>query len=144
MSFYSLQKKWNVGCVAAEDAIDIIVEGYVFRLLLMYDKDPTRAMTSKDDEQLGTVSPAHDLLLQSSHASLIQGLHGVYPAFGPTVRLAKRWTWSHFFSGALSEEVIELLVAYVFVRPSPYLPPASRVTGFLRYVIFSPKVFDFL
>lgn len=130
----SLQKKWNVGCVAAEDAIDIIVEGYVFRLLLMYDKDPTRAMTSKDDEQLGTVSPAHDLLLQSSHASLIQGLHGVYPAFGPTVRLAKRWTWSHFFSGALSEEVIELLVAYVFVRPSPYLPPASRVTGFLRFL----------
>jgi U3 small nucleolar RNA-associated protein 22 len=110
------------------------MEGYVFRLLLMYDKDPTRAMTSKDDEQLGTVSSTQDLLLQSSHSSLIQGLYGTYPAFGPTVRLAKRWIWSHFFSGVLTEEVIELLVTYVCVHPFPHLPPSSRVTGFLRWV----------
>lgn len=113
------------------------MEGYVFRLVLMYDKDPTRAMVSKDDEQLGTVSPAHDLLLQSSHSSLIQGLHGTYPAFGPSVRLAKRWIWSHFFSGVLTEGAIELLVAYVFVHPFPHLPPSSRITGFLRCVGFT-------
>ncbi|KAG0572004.1 hypothetical protein KC19_VG060900 [Ceratodon purpureus] len=130
----SLQKKYGVGCIAAEDAVDIIMEGYVFRLVLMYDKDPTRAMTSKDDEQLGTVSPAHDLLLRSSHSSLIQGLYGSHIAFGPSVRLAKRWIWSHFFSDALTDEVIELLVAYVFVHPYPHLPPTSRVTGFLRFL----------
>lgn len=130
----SLRKKYGVGCIASEDAVDIIMEGYVFRLLLMYDKDPTRAMTSKDDEQLGTVSSTQDLLLQSSHSSLIQGLYGTYPAFGPTVRLAKRWIWSHFFSGVLTEEVIELLVTYVCVHPFPHLPPSSRVTGFLRFL----------
>lgn len=130
-----MQKKWGVGCIAAEDAVDILMEGYVFRLVLMYDKDHTRAMTSKDDEQLGTISPVHDLLLQSSHSSLIQGLYSKFHAFGPSVRLAKRWIWSHLFSGFLTEEAIELLVAYVFVHSSPHLPPASRVTGFLRCVV---------
>jgi len=129
-----LQKKWGVGCVAAEDAVDITMEGYVFRLLLMYDKDRTRAMTSKDDEQLGSISPIHDLLLQSSHSSLMQGLYSKYPAFGPSVRLAKRWIWSHFFSNFLTEEAVELLVAYVFVHPSPHHSPSSRITGFLRCV----------
>lgn len=130
-----MQKKWDVGCIAAEDAVDVTMDGYVFRLKLQYDKDPTRAMTSKEDEQTGTVSPVNDLLLQSSHSNLIQGLYTKFPGYGPSVRLAKRWIWSHFFSGFLTEEAVELLVAYVFVHPSPHLPPSSRVTGFLRCVL---------
>lgn len=62
MLFYSLQKKWNVGCVVVEDVIDIIVEGYVFRFLFMYDKDFIRVMIFKDDEQLGIVFFVYDLL----------------------------------------------------------------------------------
>jgi hypothetical protein len=41
--------------------------------------------------------------------------------------------WSHLFSGVISDEVVELLVAYTFVKSAPNAPPSSRVTGFLRY-----------
>jgi hypothetical protein len=53
-------------------------------------------------------------------------------------RLAKRWMWSHLFSGVVSDEVVELLVAYTFVKSAPNGPPSSRVTGFLRYTLPLP------
>ncbi len=49
--------------------------------------------------------------------------------------LAKRWTWSHLFSGVISDEVVELLVVYTFVKSALNDPPSSQVTGFLRYAL---------
>jgi hypothetical protein len=46
--------------------------------------------------------------------------------------------WSHLFSGVVSDEVVELLVAYTFVKSAPNGPPSSRVTGFLRYTLPLP------
>ncbi len=46
--------------------------------------------------------------------------------------------WSHLFSGVISDEVVELLVAYTFVKSAPNAPPSSRVTGFLRYALPLP------
>jgi U3 small nucleolar RNA-associated protein 22 len=43
--------------------------------------------------------------------------------------------WSHLFSGVVSDEVVELLVAYTFVKSAPNGPPSSRVTGFLRFLL---------
>jgi hypothetical protein len=40
--------------------------------------------------------------------------------------------WSHLFSGVISDEVVELLVVYTFVKSTPNGPPSSRVTGFPR------------
>ena len=47
-------------------------------------------------------------------------------------RLAKRWLSSHLFSACLAEEAVELLVAYLFLKPLPFNVPCSRITGFLR------------
>lgn len=47
-------------------------------------------------------------------------------------RVAKRWAASHLFSACLVEEAVELLVAYLFLKPLPFNVPCSRVTGFLR------------
>jgi U3 small nucleolar RNA-associated protein 22 len=66
----------------------------VFRLKIMYDKDPTRVMATKIDKQLGTIPTDEDLLLRSTHSSLLQGLHNVYPAYGLCVQFAKQWIWS--------------------------------------------------
>lgn len=51
-------------------------------------------------------------------------------------RLAKRWVSAHLFSSFLAEEAIELVVAYLFLKPFPFHAPCSRVTGFLRYILF--------
>ncbi len=40
-------------------------------------------------------------------------------------RLAKRWMWSHLFSGVISDEVVELLVVYTFVKSARNGPPSS-------------------
>jgi len=34
--------------------------------------------------------------------------------------------WSHLFSGVISNEVVELLVVYTFVKSAPNGPPSSQ------------------
>jgi hypothetical protein len=34
--------------------------------------------------------------------------------------------WSHLFSGVISDEVVELLVVYTFVKSTPNGPPSSQ------------------
>lgn len=99
----SLQEKWGVCCVAAEDAVDLLTEGFVFRLSILYEKDSTllnkerigsSRVTGKNlfDKFDSTASkqripePRSDLLLRSVHASILYGLHGTYSAYSPTVR----------------------------------------------------------
>ncbi|BBN14117.1 U3 small nucleolar RNA-associated protein 22 [Marchantia polymorpha subsp. ruderalis] len=147
----SMQVKWGVHCVASEEAVDILMDGFAFRLSILYEKDRTLINKERLASSLATGSglplkfgatvlnsqPASlkgDRLLRSMHASILLGLHGLYPAFSPTVRLAKRWLASHLFSGVLADEAVELLVAHLFVNPSPYSPPSSRVTGLLRFL----------
>ncbi|MCO5585783.1 hypothetical protein L7F22_039719 [Adiantum nelumboides] len=141
----SMCRTHAVTCVAAKESVDLLMHGFCFRLQLFYDKDPTlvhlrteQVSTTKDvgsQQANGDTSPVtmlhKDISLQSLHSSMLGGLHGRYPIYGPTVRLAKRWIGSHLFSDVLREEAVELLVAYLFVNPAPYSPPLSRITGFL-------------
>lgn len=60
----------------------------------------------------------------------------IYSLFLFMFRLAKRWVSAHLFSNSLSEEAIELLVAHLFLKPFPFRPPSSRITGFLRFSFF--------
>eukprot|EP00494_Astrolonche_serrata_P006032 UN06049 len=48
------------------------------------------------------------------------------------VRICKRWCAAHFFT--LSEEIIELLVAYVFLTPEPYPIPNNATVAFHRFL----------
>jgi hypothetical protein len=50
--------------------------------------------------------------------------------------------WSHLFSSAISDEVIELLVVYTFVKSARNGPPSSRVTDFPRYAL-PPPIFQY-
>ncbi|KAL2621529.1 hypothetical protein R1flu_001734 [Riccia fluitans] len=145
-----MQEMWGIYCIASEDAVDILMDGFAFRLSILYEKDRTFINREKLASALssggalpmkvGTAvsdAPAslkEDRLLRSMHASILHGLHGQYPAFSPTVRLAKRWVASHLFSGVIVEEAVELLVAYLFVNPAPFRRPSSRVTGLLRFL----------
>jgi hypothetical protein len=50
--------------------------------------------------------------------------------------------WSHVFYGVISDEVVELLVVYTFVKSAPNGPPSSQVTGFPRYAL-PPPIFQY-
>lgn len=145
----SLQGHWGMSCFATEDGADVLLSGYAFRLKILHERG--LSLVKKLGHQAKRVSSADKkLFLQSQHSSMINGLQGRYPIYGPVVRLAKRWAASHLFSACLGSEAIELLVASLFLNPLPFHAPSSRITGFLRFLRFlseydwnfSPLVID--
>ncbi|XP_009347539.2 nucleolar protein 6 isoform X1 [Pyrus x bretschneideri] len=131
----SLQNNWGMTCTATEDDVDVFVSGYAFRLKIWHERGLTLLRRETGNDLVKQVSNTdRELYFRSQHSSMINGLQGCYAAYGPVVRLAKRWVASHLFSACLGEEAIELLVAYVFLKPLPFNAPCSRITGFLRFL----------
>ncbi|CAB4287669.1 unnamed protein product [Prunus armeniaca] len=131
----SLHNNWGMTCTATEDDVDVFVSGYAFRLKIWHERGLTLLRRETGNDQVKQVSNMdRELYFRSQHSSMINGLQGCYAAYGPVVRLAKRWVASHLFSACLVEEAIELLVAYIFLKPLPFNAPSSRITGFLRFL----------
>lgn len=85
------------------------------------------------------------------HTQSIASLCTRLPALSPTIRMTKHWFNAHKLSNHVSEELIELLVLHVFLRPEPWKIPSSAQTGLLRTLFFlsrwdwrnDPLVIDF-
>ncbi|KAK4346840.1 hypothetical protein RND71_033179 [Anisodus tanguticus] len=148
----SLQNNWGMMFTATENDVDVLMSGYAFRLKISHER-ALGSVTGKSNNsrQQWSLSADRKLLLRHQHASKINALRGRYPIYGPIVRLAKRWVSAHLFSTVLTEEAVELLVSNLFLRPLPFEPPFSRITGFLRFLrllseydwAFSPLIVDF-
>ncbi|WCJ24913.1 Nucleolar protein 6 [Euphorbia peplus] len=147
----SLQSSWGMTCNASEDNVDVFLSGYVFRLKILHERGLNLVKKEIGSNKVKRV-PSKDkkLFISGQHSSMINGLQGLYPMYGPVARLAKRWVASHLFSACLVEEAIELLVAHLFLKPLPFTPPGSRIVGFLRFLrlisefdwTFSPLIVD--
>ncbi|KAL5976326.1 hypothetical protein ACLOJK_020657 [Asimina triloba] len=149
----SLQSKWGMLCVATEDEVNVLMSGYAFQLRILHERSinlSKKQVVVNGDKKKVALNLDKELFLRAQHSSMVNGLQGRYPMYGPVVRLAKRWVAVHFFSHFLSEGAIELLVAYLFLKPWPFYAPCSRITGFLRFLrlladydwTFSPLVVD--
>lgn len=131
----SLQNSWGMTCTATEDDVDIFMSGYVFRLKIWHERGLSLLKREDGSDQFKWVSSIDkELFVRSQHSSMINGLQGRFPLYGPVVRIAKRWVASHLFSSCLVEEAVELLVAHLFLKPLPFNAPCSRITGFLRFL----------
>lgn len=148
----SLQNNWGMMFTATEDDVDVLMSGYAFRLKISHERALGLVTgQSNNSRHQWSLSADRKLLLQHQHASKINALRGRYPIYGPIVRLAKRWVSAHLLSTVLTEEAVELLVSNLFLRPLPFEPPFSRITGFLRFLrllseydwAFSPLIVDF-
>jgi hypothetical protein len=70
-----------------QEGTDFLMEEYTFRLSVLYFKD-----LGQLDKSVGELLPSgieglvQDRHLQNAHASLLQALHGAYPAYGLTVK----------------------------------------------------------
>ncbi|KAF7057819.1 hypothetical protein CFC21_064998 [Triticum aestivum] len=135
---------------ASEDEVNVLTSGYSFLLKIFHERGLVVQKQAGDSNIQSAPSEDKELFFRSQHSSMINGLHGIYQAYGPVVRLAKRWISAHLFSSFISEEAVELVVAYLFLRPFPFHAPSSRVTGFLRFLrllssfdwTFSPMIVD--
>eukprot|EP01100_Stratorugosa_tubuloviscum_P011015 TRINITY_DN4834_c1_g1_i2.p1 TRINITY_DN4834_c1_g1~~TRINITY_DN4834_c1_g1_i2.p1 ORF type:complete len:653 (-),score=228.81 TRINITY_DN4834_c1_g1_i2:87-1982(-) len=72
--------------------------------------------------------------LRPSHSIAIQQISSEFEMYSSTVRLAKRWLSCQMLSNFLSEEAIELIVAYLFVASAPMSPPHTPFCGFYRFI----------
>ncbi|KAH6800552.1 nucleolar protein [Perilla frutescens var. hirtella] len=145
----SLHTKFGITCTATEDDVDIFMSGYAFRLKILHERGLS-LVKRLGGQMKHVLSSDKKLFLRGQHSSMVNGLRGRYPIYGPVVRLAKRWVSAHLFSNSLSEEAIELLAAHLFLKPLPFRAPCSRITGFLRFLrllsdydwSFSPLIVD--
>ncbi|XP_047334495.1 nucleolar protein 6 [Impatiens glandulifera] len=143
----SLQNLWGMTCNATEEDVVVFTSGYAFSLRILHERGLRQAGSNQTRHVPSTDS---SLYIRGQHSSMINGLQGLYPIFGPVVRLAKRWVAAHLFSSLLREEVVELLVAHLFLKPMPFCAPGSRITGLLRFLrllseydwTFSPLIID--
>lgn len=115
--------------------------GYAFRARIFYER--SLLLLEEREEQLGAAAAAStpssiDLYSQRfelgpKHHAAISTLQNHFTSYSLTVRLVKRWISSHMLSNHFSDEVVELVVASVFLdAASPFEPPQSGATGFAR------------
>ncbi|KAF5838727.1 Nrap protein [Dunaliella salina] len=153
----ALEKSYGLITQTSEDAVDVFVDGFAFRLTLYSGRDealmarlasdmlsrpaPNAATLpgatgpgglsagAASDAASPAASPESMPLIRNWHHGLVQAVGGANPAYAPTVRLAHRWLGAHLLSNHFAEEAVELLVAAAFTGPSACPPPGSRVTG---------------
>ena len=109
--------------VSNDGIVDILHEGYAFRLFL--NASNGGPLIRKIEAEQAIVS---------KHAMLLASISSRFPTFAIAVQIAKRWIASHMFSPHVPDEIIELLVAKVFCHPGGLSPPNSREVAFARFL----------
>lgn len=143
--------------------LDVIYSsGAVFRLRVQSDREQTlleRQVKDKitdprarEDAVSALAAYKRHFIQLPLHTQAISTYCTRFPLLSPTIRLVKKWFDSHMLSPHFSEELIELMVAKVFLQSFPWRAPSSAMTGFLRTLQFisrwnwrlEPLVIDFL
>ncbi|KAG8821942.1 hypothetical protein FRC18_011163 [Serendipita sp. 400] len=120
--------------------------GFAFRLRIYHDRERTLLERLIEDKTLPPFQKAEaeralSIHLQRfihgpAHHSSISNIHHRHIGFSAAVRLIKRWFSSHLLSNFVSSELIELISAYIFLRPDPQVKPNIGSAGFARTMAF--------
>ncbi|NXO89357.1 NOL6 protein, partial [Certhia brachydactyla] len=136
-----LQQQHQLVCRPAVTHTDVYKDGYVFRLQVAYHREPLilkEVVTPEGMLKYQETEESRQLELETLHlpylTSSLHGLQQQHPVFGSTSRLAKRWISAQLLSDSISEECVDLLVAFLFLHPAPFTPPSSPQVGFLRFL----------
>ncbi|NXP62701.1 NOL6 protein, partial [Chloropsis cyanopogon] len=136
-----LRQQHQLVCRPAVTHTDVYKDGYVFRLQVAYHREPLilkEVITPEGMLKYQDTEESRQLELETLHlpylTSSLHGLQQQHPVFGSTSRLAKRWISAQLLSDSISEECVDLLVAFLFLHPAPFTPPSSPQVGFLRFL----------
>lgn len=119
----SLRKSYAMPSIVAEESVDILFEGYAFRVHVSAATGGPHVKATEEK-----------LLERASHAGLIASVAARFPMYGLSTQLINRWVASHMFSPHITDEAIEALVATLFISPGSALPPMSREVAFARFL----------
>jgi U3 small nucleolar RNA-associated protein 22 len=132
----ALRGGFGMDVAAAEGYVDVLTDGFAFRLVLAGERDGAMQHKALAAAGLAAPPPEADLALRLWHQGAVSAAAAANAAFEPAVRLAKRWVGAHLLSPHLREEAVELLVAAAFASGAGAAapPPASRLAGLLRFL----------
>jgi len=104
-----------------EDHVDIVMDGHLFRLVLVFSTE------------VHTCRLSRSLLALSRHHHGIRTVNASHATFSPAVRLVNLWLSKNCFSGLVSHRGVELLVASVFTEMASFShPPQTSAAAFYR------------
>ncbi|CEP14637.1 hypothetical protein [Parasitella parasitica] len=148
-----LKTRFDVDAVVVDDVreknplairgyLDVYYFGYLFRCHICLEQEATlldKITDAKTTTQLykGLAAEAlekfkYQLRYKPTHTFYVQAMCAKYTAYSSTVRLVKRWFGAHLLSPHVADEMVELLVAHVFLEPQPWVAPASTFAAFVR------------
>ncbi|XP_033750343.1 nucleolar protein 6-like [Pecten maximus] len=121
--------------------IDVKKNNYIFRVELAYLREIALAKSHRTPEgMMKMIDTAESIELEKQIVALpklTSTLHGIqqqHNTFSGAVRLAKRWVSSQLLSDHIRDEALELMVAQIYIAPSPFSVPNSPLVGFLRFL----------
>ena len=141
-----LHLKYKLPVRLSESFLDVLHDSIVFRIHIAVKKEIILLRQFQSNSGLmlakrGQVPEADDLEMRNEFlpvlTSALNGVSTQFVVYNTVVRLAKRWLSSQYLWTLVSELVIELLVARVFLSPSDrgYSgPPHSPLVGFMRFL----------
>lgn len=120
--------------------------GMVFRIRLHHDREQTllerllkykgSGIHSKEEIAFALAEYKQRFVHSPKHTQAIRSLCTRYPSLSTSIRIFKRWAYSHLFLPHVCEELLELLVAKTFVSPYPWDSPCHPISGFFRTLYF--------
>lgn len=139
-------------CSITNENIDIIVDNFIFRCYLRLPSEINymRKTLKNDFDAPHLRHFIHYYLYLPYHVSLIRSIESQHPSYGDTTRLVKIWLNIQMNSYDFSNELIDLLVAYIYIHPTSNLPPKNTFLGFIRFLSWmstfsfqdTPIIFD--
>lgn len=148
-----LKSRFHVDSVVVDDVneknplairgyLDVYYYGYVFRCHICLEQESTvltkiveSSTSTKLNKEMAKEALSkymYQLRYKQTHTFYVQAMCARFTAYSSTVRLIKRWFGAHLLSHQVSEEMIELLVAHVFLAPQPWVAPVNTLTASTR------------
>jgi U3 small nucleolar RNA-associated protein 22 len=125
--------------VVNKNWVDIVTvsdksEQYCFRLVIFVSKEIQVYKSTGNAMEQKLIEMERTFVHGPLHYQYMSIFTSSYPVFASTVRMAKRWIHAHLLSDYIPEQLVELLVAYVFASPYPYQVPHTVACGFIRFI----------
>lgn len=132
----SLLSTFSIYSIASEQYVDVLYEGFVFRLTLYTERDLLALKRKNESGECSIIPPTENIPLRQLHQGLISSIAAENPSFKLCCRLAKLWISKQYLGNHICEEAIELVCAAAYTTKVNIggSRPASPELGFLTFL----------
>ena len=132
----SLKSTYGIDAHASEKFIDVLFEGFAYRIILFSERDVAAIQKKAKSVGWSVISPEENIPLRQDHQGLISSLTAAHPSFKNCCRLAKLWVTRQCLGNHIREEAVELICAAAYTTQVDIGTecPASASAGFMAFL----------